>query len=408
VLPAAALSVRSHPVPAPLLLESADPRSPLTWLRGSDGIVGSGVAVRLEFSGPDRIAEAARAWRALAGQAEVRDEVGIPGSGLVAFGTFAFGDTSPATSVLVIPRVIVGRRAGIAWRTEIAPAPEGAPSPAPLGAAPRLRFAAGRMSPDGYRAAVAEAVRRIERGVFAKAVLARDLDARIPRSSDVRPVLARLADGYPDCWTFAVDGLVGSSPETLVRVDGGAVSARVLAGSAPRGASRASDTESVTELLASAKDRDEHRFAVRSVLAGLRGHTTALHASDAPFPLELPNVWHLASDVTGRLADGSSSLDLVAALHPTAAVAGSPTGAALAAIAELEPFDRGRYAGPVGWTDAAGNGEWAVALRCAQVTPDGRVTAYAGAGIVAGSEPEQELAETELKFAPILGAFGQL
>src|SRR5690606_20012143 len=164
-------------------------------------------------------------------------------------------------------------------------------------------------------------------------------------------------------------------------------------------------------LAASAKDLDEHRYAVQSVLATLRPHTRDLTASEHPIVLELPNLFHLATDVAGDLDDGASSLDVVGAMHPTAAVAGTPTDAAIAAIRRIEPFDRGRYAGPVGWIDASGDGEWAIALRCAQFGPavDGasvarRVTAYAGAGIVAGSDPESELLETRVKFRPLVDA----
>jgi menaquinone-specific isochorismate synthase len=128
-------------------------------------------------------------------------------------------------------------------------------------------------------------------------------------------------------------------------------------------------------------------------------------ASELPFTLKLPNLWHLASDVEGALSDGSTALDLAAALHPTAAVAGTPRQAALALIDELEPFDRCRYGGPVGWVDAAGDGKWAISLRSAEVAADGAITAYAGAGIVADSDPERELAETRLKFRPIVEAF---
>jgi menaquinone-specific isochorismate synthase len=228
----------------------------------------------------------------------------------------------------------------------------------------------------------------------------------LPPTADLRRPLRELAAAYPDCWTFAVDGLLGASPETLVQVAGGRVSARVLAGTAGRGVDAATDRAAAAELLASDKNQDEHAFALESVLASLRPHAADLQASERAFPLELPNLWHLASDISGTLGDASSSLDLLDALHPTAAVAGSPTGAALRAIAELEPFDRGRYAGPVGWVGADGEGEWAVALRCAQVSPDGRITAYAGAGIVQGSDPDAELAETGIKFRPILDAFG--
>jgi menaquinone-specific isochorismate synthase len=141
-------------------------------------------------------------------------------------------------------------------------------------------------------------------------------------------------------------------------------------------------------------------------MSALDPHSSVLTRSEIPFALKLPNLWHLASDVEGTLSDGSSSLDLIAALHPTAAVAGTPTLEALDLIHQLEPFDRGRYAGPIGWVDANGDGKWAVALRGAHVSSTGRVTAYAGAGIVSGSDGPHELAETKMKFRPIVEAFG--
>jgi menaquinone-specific isochorismate synthase len=166
----------------------------------------------------------------------------------------------------------------------------------------------------------------------------------------------------------------------------------VLTGSAPRGADAIADQDAASALATSTKDLDEHEYALQSRLLSLRPHATNLTMSELPFTLKLPNLWHLASDVEGELSDGSSSLDLIAALHPTAAVAGTPTDRALSLIEELEPFDRGRYAGPVGWVGADGDGEWAVALRCAQVDADGNITAWAGAGIVANSVAEHELA----------------
>jgi menaquinone-specific isochorismate synthase len=177
-----------------------------------------------------------------------------------------------------------------------------------------------------------------------------------------------------------------------------------LAGSAARGLDADSDQDAATALATSAKDQDEHQYAVQNVIASLRAHSADVMASEIPFTLKLPNLWHLASDVEGDLTDGSTSLDLIQSLHPTAAVAGTPTADALRLIDELEPFDRGRYAGPVGWVGADGDGEWAVALRSAQFEPDGRLTAYAGAGIVADSVPERELLETRMKFRPIVEA----
>lgn len=262
------------------------------------------------------------------------------------------------------------------------------------------------MSADDYLLAVESAMARIADDRLSKVVLARDLVGTLPEPFDLRSVIDALALGYPDCWTFAVDGLIGSSPETLVRIDHGSVSARVLAGSAARGSDPHSDLNAALGLATSMKDLDEHEYAVQSVLTALSKYSTDAVASDQPFTVKLPNVWHLASDIDGTLKDRSTSLDLIAALHPTAAVAGTPTDTALATIEELEPFDRGRYAGPVGWVGADGDGEWAIALRCARVS-SATVTAYAGAGIVDGSVAERELAETTMKFRPVVEAFGR-
>lgn len=388
--------------PGPLI-PRLDPRHPLLWMRRGLGLAGIGEALRLQFRGPDRMTDAAAAWRAVVAAAAVRDEVRLPGTGLVALGAFAFADSSPRTSVLVVPSVILGRANGRAWMTRVGTA-AAMPADRPFGEEYRIPLLPGALGPDGYRAAVADAVSRIRSGALSKVVLARDLVGRLPIEADLRRAVATLALGYPDCWTFSIDGFFGASPETLVRVDRGTVSARVLAGSAARGTDTASDQDAAAALATSAKDQDEHQFAVQSVLRSLRPHSPSVAASEQPFTLKLPNLWHLASDVEGPLTDGSSGLDLLSALHPTAAVAGTPTADALALIAELERFDRGRYAGPVGWVGADGDGEWAVALRSAQVDGDGTVTAYAGAGIVAESEPERELVETTMKFRPVVEA----
>ena len=414
------LIVRTEPAEelAPLI-PRADPRHPLLWMRRGEGIVGLGETVRIETSGPSRVEDAAAAWTSLAALADVDDRVGLPGTGLVAFGAFAFADDSASTSVLVVPELVLGRRDGRAWITRIALATGDSeeadaaasvaleiPEPTPKRRVPRVTFSPGAVPPDDYETAVAEAVRRIDAGEFEKVVLARQLLGELHEEDGLRAVINRLAEDYPDTWVYAVDGLIGASPETLVRVDHGTVSARVLAGTTSRGAGEASDRERAAALTSSAKDLAEHALAVASAVKRLAPHTARLDASPEPFTLQLPNLWHLATDLKGTLGDGSSSLDLVQAVHPTAAVAGTPRRVALRVLAELEGFDRGRYAGPVGWIDGDGDGEWAIALRCAQVDPNGTVAAYAGCGIVHDSVPADELAETVMKFRPIVEAFG--
>lgn len=396
------------------LLAYADPAEPLAWLRRGDGIVAAGrdvvATVRVPAGGEAKRSDAiAAAWRDLVQDAEVEDPLVLPGTGLVAFGALTFDEGSAAESVLVVPAVVVGRHRGRTWITRIRTV--GAPVPDAEETAYGPHWAGtvgpGAQSPQGYQDSVRQALERIAAGELSKVVLARDLTGSVPAGSDLRRLVRALSTGYPDTWAFAVDGLIGASPETLVTVQERTVTARVLAGTIGRGADADADTAASARLASSTKDLDEHEYAVQSVLASLRPHTRALAASEQPFLLKLPNLFHLATDVEGELADGGSSLDLIGALHPTAAVAGTPTAAAISAIRELEPFDRGRYAGPVGWVDAAGNGEWAIALRCAQFSPaEGAiaVTAYAGAGIVAGSDPESELLETRVKFRPLVDA----
>lgn len=387
------------------LVKLLDPRDPLLFIRRGQGIAGIGEAVRLEFTGPNRMTDAAVAWRSLVADADITDSVGLPGTGLVALGSFAFSEHSAATSVLIVPSVIVGKRDGVSWITRVNSS-AAVPVPTVFGPEYRISLLPGQMTADAFLAAVDTAIAAIRNRSVSKVVIARDLLGHLPEGADLRLVLASLALGYPDCFTYAVNGLIGSSPETLVRVDRGSVSARVLAGSMGRGADAEADHDAAVTLATSTKDLDEHQYALASVMTALQPHSSLLAASEQPFTLKLPNLWHLASDVEGTLTDGSTSLDLIAALHPTAAVAGTPTTSALALIDELEPFDRGRYAGPVGWVDADGDGEWAVALRCAHVSATGRITAYAGAGIVDGSEPARELAETKMKFRPVVEAFG--
>ena len=397
------------------LLDWITPQHPLGFIRDGEGLVGIGELLRLEFRGATRFTDAAAAWNELSRTAIIHDSVKRAGTGLIALGSFAFADSSDAVSVLIIPRIVVGSRDGIQWVTTITAGEasglpvtsDGLPSdPREAAGDPvHIVFTPGEMSAKSFTKTVKAALREISHGAAAKIVIARDQHAELPENADLRIPLSALAARYPDTFTFAVDGLIGSSPETLVRVQNGAVSARVLAGSAARGGDRISDGRAAGTLMNSPKDQKEHALALASVMDALAPLSSELHAASAPFTLQLPNLWHLATDINGQLREHASALDLIEILHPTAAVAGTPTPDAIRIIDQLEGFDRGRYAGPVGWVDAHGNGEWAVALRCAQVTGT-RITAYAGAGIVAGSDAKKELAETELKFRPIVEAFG--
>ncbi len=407
---------RALPAPPDLaeLLSFADPSQPMLWTRGDRGCIGVGETLRLTFTGADRFAQANAAWREIAAQAAIDDSVQLPGSGLVAFGSFSFSDASDTTSVLIVPRVLVSRHRGIAWVTEISTEPLTAapdlPLPSKLGEWGGLQLDTTAADP-AYLAGVTEASARIARGDAEKIVLSRQVRGSFPASNDLRVPLQRLAQRYDDCWTFAIDGLVGASPETLIRQTDGAISARVLAGTRARGADPAADARARDELLTSSKEQHEHAFAVQSVVTALAPHVAELRTSEEPFALQLANVWHLATDLGAIPGAGGTALELTAALHPTAAVAGTPTHTAVSAIAEIEPFDRGRYSGAVGWIDAKGDGEWVIALRCAQIAAaeDGSraLVASAGGGIVAGSDPEREFRETVSKFRPIAEAFAE-
>jgi menaquinone-specific isochorismate synthase len=396
--------------PGPLLDLLPDAHG-TAWVRRGEGLVGWGEAAVLRPSGPERFAEARAWWEDLARTAVVRDEVAEPGSGLVCFGSFAFAD-SPGDSVLVVPEVVVGRRGDVTWVTTMSTA--GITAHPPL--APHhevdepqdVTFADGALSGTAWESVVAEAVRRINAGELEKVVLARDLVATAADDVDVRWPLRRLAQDYPMCWTFHVDGLFGATPEMLVRRERGLVTSRVLAGTIRRTGDDDRDLALAATLARSSKDLEEHEYAVRSVAEALAPHCTSTNVPEAPFVLHLPNVMHLATDVAGvagdpGTTDHASSLTLAEALHPSAAVGGTPTASATALISEIEGMDRGRYAGPVGWMDASGDGEWGIALRSAEV--DGpRVRLFAGCGIVADSDPEAELAEAQAKFVPVRDA----
>jgi menaquinone-specific isochorismate synthase len=401
----------------------------VAWVRRAGGLVGWGEAARITLpAGEDRFTAAEKWLRALLETAEVDDSVGLPGCGPVAFGSFTF-DAASDGSVLVVPSTVIGRAAGRTWHTTIsdgtsddrggratpvtaatvttgAPVTAGAqvtPAGAPVIPPGAIRWHDGSLSAPQWQRAVSAAVQRISDGALAKVVLARDLHATAAEPIDVRLVLRRLAARYPDCYAFACGGLTGATPELLIRREGRRVTSYVLAGTAARGGTAARDAAVGAALLASAKNAAEHSYAVDSVRDVLAPLCDRLDIEPRPSLLRLANVQHLATTVSGTLARDASALALAGALHPTAAVCGTPADAAMELIRELEGMDRGRYAGPVGWVDARGNGEWGIALRCGQLSGR-RARLFAGCGIVAGSDPAAELAEAQAKFRPMQDA----
>ncbi|WP_246868898.1 isochorismate synthase MenF [Saccharopolyspora sp. ASAGF58] len=389
----------------------------LSWVRDGSGLVGWGCAARLDVSGRDRFSQADAWWQELCHQFEVEDSVGLPGCGPVAFASLAFAD-EPGDSVLIVPEVVIGQRDGVRWITTIGDGSAQPQQPEPVHPPGTVSYSDGQLSATGYRQAVAEAVRRMqETGDLDKIVLSHDLLASTSEPLDARYLLHNLAARYPTCWTFAVDGLLGATPELLLERMGYEVRSRVLAGTVwPREGHTAEQL--AAELLASAKNRSEHAYAAESLAVRLRPFCSDLTVPDEPEVLQLRNVLHLATNVEGKLSESNATtgpatlLRMVAAVHPTAAVGGTPTDDAVLAIGELEGMDRGRYAGPVGWLDGSGSGEFAIALRCAQVeaaaTPGveagrggGKVRLFAGCGIVPDSDPDLEVAEAEAKLLPI-------
>jgi len=407
------LVVRTGPIPDPgeTFLDQVPEPAVVAWVRQSAGLAGWGEAARVTLpAGADRFTAAEKWLREVTDGADIEDGVRRRGSGLVAFGTFTFDDASDG-SVLVVPRAILGRDGtGNAWLTTITPDGErpwaAGPfvPPVPPG---DLRWHDGSLSAPEWEQAVGEAVHRITHSAeLGKVVLARDLHASADIPIDPRVLLRWLAARYPGCFTFACDGLVGATPELLIRKDGWEVSSLVLAGTTPRGATQAEDSELARTLLGSAKENEEHEYAAASLRDTLSPLCAAMYVTPRPELIRLPNVQHLGTRVRGTLAAARSALALVATVHPTAAVGGTPTDAAVEVIRELESMDRERYAGPVGWVDADGNGEWGIALRCAQLDGN-RARLFAGCGIVAGSDPAAELAETESKFRPMRNALEQ-
>jgi len=407
------LYVRTVEIPdIPNLLALLPADGGLAWINGlatnQMGIVGWGEVTRSSFHGPERFSRAQRWWSQQCATSK--------GDEPIAFASFAF-DKDPGNSVLVIPEVaIIRNQTG----TRLTITSDVAISDAQLAGVlsdinrPRVvsqginnvTWLPGSRTVSEWQSAVDSAVARINAGELDKVVLARDIVAQLDEPIHIGALLIRLNESFPECWTFCVDGLVGATPELLIRRDGEHVTSRVLAGTMRRSRDTDRDGQLAAELLDSDKDQEEHVYAVESVAAALATHCTDLNVPERPFILRLANVQHLATDVTGELVDAAPALALAASLHPTAAVCGTPTERATHVIKELEGMDRGRYSAPVGWLAANGNGEFGIALRCALVETDDRKTLrlFAGCGIVAGSTGESEVAESQAKFAAMKSA----
>jgi len=377
----------------------------LAWVRGGDGLVGWGEFDRLEVVGADRFEKIRLWWREHCAHFTIHDEVKKFGTGPLLFlsGTF----DAEEVSVAIIPKVIVGQRNGRTWVTWIgeANAPELTPAAQPE-APLNLSWVGGAISPAQWEINVGKALAKIYSGEISKVVLARDLVAQSDLPFDARHIMNKLAENYSSTWIFSVANLVGATPELLVRLNKGLVTSRILAGTIQRTGDDQRDLALAASLARSSKDLEEHEYAVDSVAQTLAPFCSSTNVPETPFVLHLSNVMHLATDVTGVLTDSLAPADLftvVRELHPSAAVCGTPRPAAQRVIKEVEAMSRGRYAGPVGWIDSKGEGEIGIALRCAQInsTNPREIRLFAGCGIVQGSDPAKEYAESQAKLLPI-------
>ncbi len=378
-------------------------RPDLVWISPTASVYGWGEALRFAAGfGSGRFERAERGFSDWTANAEsVGSELGGP----VAFSSFTF-DESSAGSVLIVPEVaVVGQNDR--WRMVSVDGAEvdlTSRSHHPGPPVDRPRYAGASIPDVQWLESVAVAVDLIEAGTMEKVVLARDYALWSKSPFDPVRLLARLESRFPDCYIFRVAGLVGASPELLVRRVDRTVTSHTLAGSAPRSDEPAEDERLGKELLASDKDLREHASAASSVGAVLGAICESLEREPQPSLMRLANVQHLGTRFEGHLAEPLSALNVAGRLHPTAAVGGTPTAVAVEMIRQLEQMDRGRYAGPVGWMDSSGDGEFAIALRCAELS-GARARLFAGAGIVAGSLPEAELEETRIKLLAMQSAF---
>jgi menaquinone-specific isochorismate synthase len=377
----------------------------LSWVRGGQGLVGWGQYAKTTVKGPNRFRDARQWWEEQLATFNVVNTLNVSGTGPILFTSFSFNEDEE--SVLVIPEIVVGTRTGVSWMTWIGDkAQPYLPKKAPALTPAEFSWGDGSLTPNEWMSRVATAIGEIEIGDLEKVVLARDLVAVTDKEIDIRPILNNLSEQYPSTWIFAVDNLIGATPELLLRLSRGMVTSRVLAGTISKTGDDEKDLALAASLARSSKDLEEHEYAVRSVADALEPFCTSTNVPESPFVLHLANVMHLATDVTGALIESKVDVDafsLLSRLHPSAAVCGTPTHLASQLIASIEGMNRGRYAGPVGWIDSHGDGELGIALRCGKV--DGTsIRMFAGCGIVSGSNPEKELNESNAKFTPMRSA----
>jgi menaquinone-specific isochorismate synthase len=393
--------------PEPLGLLALAGERGFAWRSPDRTLIAAGVAARIPAPpGPRRLERLAGTVARLLGPATTG------AARPLAVGALPFDSATPGE--LTVPALVLEELPDGLLATSVA---AGADPPDPAGLAARLlappppgRWPASvRLAPAwdraGWAAAVATILEAIAAGQVDKAVLARQVLVEGERPFRRAALLGRLTARAAGAYLYASGGFVGASPELLIARAGRTARSRPLAGTVPRGASPAEESTSLARLRSSPKEALEHRLVVDAVAGGLAKAADRVEVA-ATHVVRLPTVAHLATEVTAALGEPPpSALDLVAALHPTPAVGGTPTQAALDLLARLEPAGRGRYAGPVGWIDGAGDGEWAVALRCAELAGR-RARLFAGAGIVAGSDPEAEWDETSSKLRAILDVLG--
>ena len=373
------------------------------WLfaTGDVGIAGRGEALRIDL--PGGIADPAGRAAVTAALASIEsiDPMRLPGCGPIAIGALAFDPEEPGH--LVVPAEIFGSDGSVSWKTTVTPSVE-APRVLRPGPSPERFDLAPTMAHSEWTELVAETVRQIDAGAFAKVVLARCIEIEADRPFVVSELLERLASLYPSCTVFKVDDFLGASPELLIRRYGAEVESHPLAGTVARSGNTTGDEALIRALMAAPKTRREHRVVVEAIAGSLAPVCESLDVPETPSVMSLRNVSHLATRITGRLSPQAPGvLELVARIHPTPAVGGSPTDAAIRYLQKVEGFERGRYAGPVGWLDSRGDGCFVLGIRSAEVVAN-RARIFAGNGIVAGSDPASELTETQLKLQALLAA----